>query len=109
MDTPDPPSFAERFAKPATKPAAKPRSQADQLIARNPHLVHKVTAKDTNGNPAYYVVYVQASRERAFLEAFSAPGIIDLEDYGRVIASCYGNVPDERTKAFLKETYGFEV
>lgn len=111
MDTPEPRSFAERFAKSATKSAAKPRSQLDQLIARNPHLVHKITAKDTNGNPAYYFVYVQASRERAFLAALSGTGtgIIDLEDYGRTIASCYGNVPDEKTKALLKEKYGFDV
>jgi hypothetical protein len=109
MDSPEPRSFTERFAKPAAKATAKPRSQADQLIARNPQLVHKITAKDTNGNPAYYVIYVQASRERAFLEALSGKGIIDLEDYGRILASCFGNAPDEKTKAFLKETYGFEV
>jgi hypothetical protein len=34
---------------------------------------------------------------------------MDLEDYGEVIASCYGETPDEKTRAFLKEKYGFDV
>ncbi|HRK69843.1 MAG TPA: hypothetical protein PKY73_20030 [Hyphomonas sp.] len=105
MDKSEPQSFAERFAK----PAAKPRSQADQLIAKSGHLVHKLKAKDTTGRWAYYFVYVERAKEKAFLAAIEGDGIIQLEDYGRVVASCYGEEPDEETKAFLKEKYGFDV
>lgn len=105
MDKSEPQSFAERFAK----PAAKPRSQADQLIAKSGHLVHKIKAKDTTGRWAYYFVYVERAKEKAFLEALKSSGIIHLEEYGRVIASCYGEESDEKTRAFLKDKYGFDV
>ena len=35
--------------------------------------------------------------------------MIDLEDFGRVIASNYGEQPTETTRTFLKEKYGFDV
>lgn len=105
MDKPGPRSFTERFAR----PESKPRSHADELIAQNGHLVHKLKAKDTTGRWAYYFVYVERAKETAFLTAIEGDGIMDLETYGRVIASCYGEEPDEKTRAFLKETYGFDV
>ncbi|MFN4225545.1 MAG: hypothetical protein ACK4HR_04450 [Hyphomonas sp.] len=105
MDKPEPRSFTERFAR----PGSKLRSHADELIAQNGHLVHKLKAKDTTGRWAYYFVYVERAKETAFLAAIKGDGIIHLEDYGRVIASCYGEQPDERTRALLKEKYGFEA
>lgn len=30
-------------------------------------------------------------------------GIIDLEEYDRVIASCYGETPSQEVRDFLKE------
>jgi len=109
MDTPEPGSFAARFAKPAAAASAKPRSQVDQIIARNGQQVHKLKAKDTTGRWAYYFVYVERAKEPAFLAAIKGDGAIDLSDYGRVIASCYGEAPDQATRDFLKETYGFDV
>lgn len=105
MHPPQPQSFAERFAS----PPATPRSQADQLIARSGHLIHKLKAKDTTGRWASYFVYVERAREQAFLAALKSGGIIDLEAHGRILASCYGEEPDEKTRAFLKEKYGFDV
>jgi hypothetical protein len=35
--------------------------------------------------------------------------MIDLETYGKVIASCYGEEPTQEVKDFLKEKYGFIV
>ncbi len=110
MDKPEPGSFAARFAKPGAGSAPPaPRSHADQLIARSGHLIHKLKAKDTTGRWAYYFVYVEAAKERAFLAAIDGDGIINLEDYGRVIASCYGETPSEEIRTFLREKYGFEV
>ena len=108
MDKSEPGSFAARFAKPAAA-SAKPRSQADQLIARNGHLIHKLKAQDTTGRWADYFIYVERSKEPAFLAAIKGDGTIDLSDYGRIIASCYGEEPNQEIRDFLKETYGFDV
>lgn len=85
------------------------RSYTDKLIARSGHLVHKLKAKDTTGRWAYYFVLVQPAKEPFFLKAIEGDGTIDLEDYGRVIASCYGEEPTQEVKDFLKEKYGFDV
>jgi hypothetical protein len=85
------------------------RSFVDKLIAQKGHLVHKLKAKDSTGRWAYYFVLVEAPREQAFMEALKSQESIDLEDYGKVIASCYGEEPNAQVKQLLKEKYGFEV
>ncbi len=81
----------------------------NRLIGSSGHLVHKIRAKDTTGRLAYYFVYVRPSREAEFLKAIEGEGTFDLEEYGDVLASCYGEAPDEATRVFLKERYGFSV
>jgi hypothetical protein len=85
------------------------RSFVDKLIAQKGHLVHKLKAKDSTGRWAYYFVLVEAPREQAFMDALNSQESIDLEDFGKVIASCYGEEPNEQVKQLLKEKYGFEV
>lgn len=85
------------------------RSFVDKLIAQKGHLVHKLKAKDSTGRWAYYFVLVEAPREQAFMDALKSQESIDLEDFGKVIASCYGEEPNEQVKQLLKEKYGFEV
>lgn len=87
----------------------KKRSFADQIIAKKGHLVHKLKAKDSTGRWAYYFVLVEPAREQAFLAALKSDQTIDLEDFGKVIASCYGEEPNDQLKEELKERYGFEV
>jgi hypothetical protein len=87
----------------------KKRSYVDQIVASKGHCIHKLKAKDTTGRWAYYFVLVEPYKERRFLAAMSGEGIIDLEHYGKVIASCYGEEPTQEIKDFLKEKYGFEV
>ena len=84
-------------------------SRREALIARRGHLVHKLKAKDTTGRWAYYFVYVPASKEKAFLRAIEGDGTMDLEDYGKIIGSCYGDSPSEFLKQELREKYRFEV
>ncbi len=86
-----------------------PLSHADREIARRGHHVHKLKAKDLSGRWAYYFVLVEPSRERAFLRAIGGKGIINLEEFGRVIASNFGEHPNEDTRNLLKERFGFEV
>ena len=87
----------------------KKRSFVDQIIAKKGHLIHKLKAKDSTGRWAYYFVLVEAPREAAFLESIKGNGTVDLEEYGKVITSCYGEEPTQEVKDFLKERYGFEV
>ncbi len=85
------------------------RSFLDREMSHQGHLVHKIKAKDSTGRWAYYFVHVLPHRERAFMAAIDGDGIIDLEDYGRVIASNYGEEPSEEILAFLHEKYDFKV
>ena len=85
------------------------RSFVDKLIAQKGHLVHKLKAKDSTGRWAYYFVLVEQAREQAFMDALKSQESIDLEDFGKVIASCYGEEPNEQVKQLLKEKYGFDV
>lgn len=85
------------------------RSFVDQIIAKKGHLIHKLKAKDSTGRWAYYFVLVEPTREQAFMGAIGGEGMIDLEDFGKVIASCYGEEPNQEVKDFLKEKYGFTV
>ncbi|MEJ0009848.1 MAG: hypothetical protein WDN72_04565 [Alphaproteobacteria bacterium] len=85
------------------------RSFVDQIISKKGHLIHKLKAKDTTGRWAYYFVLVEAPREAAFLKAIEGDGTIDLEDFGKVIASSYGETPTQEVREYLKEKYGFEV
>lgn len=85
------------------------RSFVDQIIAKKGHLIHKLKAKDTTGRWAYYFVLVEAPREAAFMKAIEGDGTLDLEEYGKVVASCYGEEPTPELREYLKERYGFEV
>ncbi len=84
-------------------------SNKDRFIAQQGHLIHKLKAKDSTGRWAYYFVYVEPRNEKAFLNALDSTQSIELEDYGKVIGSCYGEKPDEKLRKLLKEKYGFKV
>lgn len=82
---------------------------ADKAISASGHLIHKLKAKDSTGRWAYYFVLVTEEREDLFLEAIEGDGTIDLEDYGNVVASCYGKAPTQEVKDYLKEKYNFDI
>ena len=85
------------------------RTALDRLIAAQAHHVHKLTAKDSTGRKAYYFVYVPPARERAFMAAFAGTGLLNLEEYGRVIAANYGDAPSPETRILLRERYGISI
>ncbi|TAE34673.1 MAG: hypothetical protein EAY65_01650 [Alphaproteobacteria bacterium] len=84
-------------------------SFVDKIIAKKGHLIHKLKAKDSTGRWAYYFVLVEQAREQAFLAALESNQSIDLLDYGKVVASNYGEEPSDEVKAMLKEKYNFDV
>ena len=85
------------------------RSFAEREIARKGHLIHKLKAKDSTGRWAYYFVLVDPVKERQFIKAIEGEGMIDLENFGEVIASNYGEEPSDDVLQMLKERYDFDV
>ena len=85
----------------------KSTSFVDREIARNIRFIHKLTAKDSTGRWAVYFIYVQGPKEKLFLEAIKRPETIDLEAYGRVLASCYGEKPDDDVMAVMRDRFGY--
>lgn len=81
----------------------------DEYISKRGHLIHKLKAKDSTGRWAYYFILVESDLEQAFLQALDSNEQIDLQSYGQVIASCYGEKPNTDVINFLKEKYGFNV
>ncbi len=73
------------------------------------HLIHKLKAKDSTGRWAYYFVLVDPHREKEFSRAITGDGMLDLEQYGKIVASCYDEKPNEEVERFLREKYGFEM
>ena len=96
-------------ARCGVKKTANQKSFAEREIARKAHLIHKIKAKDSTGRWAYYFVLVEQLKERQFLKAISGEGMVDLESFGKVIASNYGEEPSEDVKRTLKERYDFDV
>jgi hypothetical protein len=96
-------------SSPRPLPAAAAPTGLVGYIARRGHCIHKLKAKDTTGRWAYYFVLVEPDLEVAFLDAIEGEGTIDLEHYGRVIASCYGETPSQEVRDLLKNTYDFDV
>ncbi len=85
------------------------KSFVDQIVAKKGHLIHKLKAKDSTGRWAYYFVLVEPPKEQSFLDALKSEETIDLEDFGKVVASNYGEEPNDDVKTMLKERYGFDV
>jgi len=84
-------------------------SYVDRIISRKGHLIHKLKAKDSTGRWAYYFILVEPSMEHKFLAALDSNQSIDLENYGKVIASNYGEKPSDETIQMLSDKYGFEI
>lgn len=86
-----------------------PTSFRDRLMFQRGQFVHKLKAKDSTGRWAYYFILIPPAREPEFKKALKSNESIDLEDYGRVVASCYGEEPNEATRNLLRERYGYDV
>jgi hypothetical protein len=87
----------------------KPSPLLRRTISTHGSIVHKLKAKETGGRQAYYFVLVPPSLEAAFMSAIDGDGNIDLEDFGLVVASNFGESPSEEVKGFLSKDYGFDL
>ncbi|HEY0413817.1 MAG TPA: hypothetical protein VGD66_11810 [Allosphingosinicella sp.] len=71
--------------------------------------VHRLKAKDTTGRWAYYFVHVAPERDHIFLSSLEGDAIVDLETFGSVVGSCYGEEPTEELLTSLRSHYGYVV
>jgi hypothetical protein len=78
-------------------------------IANNGHLIHKLKARDSTGQWAYYFVLIEPEEEERFMAALKSTETLDLEDYGQVVVSNYGEEPSDTIRDFLKQKYNFDV
>jgi len=69
--------------------------------------IHLIRCKDTSGRECYHFLMCSQEKIKA-LKAVIA-GSFDLKDYGKVIASGFGNTPSESTKKMLKDEYNFDA
>ncbi len=102
---------ASTGASPVIASAAEPAHVrlTRRYISKQGHLVHKLKAKDSTDRWAYYFVLVMPMKEREFMAAIEGDGMIDLEDYGKVLASSYGEQPTDEVWQYLRDIYGFDV
>ena len=84
-------------------------SFVDREIARNWHRVEQMTACDSTGRRACYFLYVPPHRKDALIRALDSESMIDLAQFGDVIASNYGDAPSPETRQLIKSRFGINV
>lgn len=91
-------------------PANQPNgSFVDREISRNWHRVEQLTACDSTGQRACYFLYVPPHRKDALMRALDSKSMIDLGQFGDVIASNYGDGPSAETRQLIKDRFGVDV
>ncbi|MDX1975727.1 MAG: hypothetical protein SFT92_08670 [Rickettsiales bacterium] len=61
---------------------------------------------DHSGRPAWYFVQVDSPKTQAFLRAVRS-GNINLQSFGKIIDSGYGEQPPELVVEFMRKNYGY--
>lgn len=83
------------------------KSFMDHLISSRGDLCFKIVGRDITGEIAWYYVLVDKDKKDAFLK--HKPGdSYNIEDYGKIIVSGYGEEVPEDVQEMLKEKYGFD-
>ncbi len=87
--------------------AGEKKTFMDHLINSRGDLCYKVTGRDITGRNAWYFILVDKERKEAFLK-HKAGDSYNLEDYGKIIISGYGDSVPLDVQEMLKEKYGFD-
>lgn len=98
---------AEQPASDHSAPTAEAPSQdfADRVRHERGNNMFLVRGNDSTGRAAWYFVLVDPAKKVAFRKAFS--GQVELNAYGRIIASGYGADPPTSVRERMKIEYGF--
>ena len=86
--------------------ALQKRVKVDPMKKAQSDLVYLVTGTDRDKSAWYYVL-VERLKVRMFLQAMKSSSI-NLDDFGQVIYSAYGEKPPEEITNKVKEEYGIE-
>ena len=80
-------------------------SFVDRIRRERAGNVFLVRGNDSTGRAAWYFVLVDPAKKAAFRKA--AAGQLELNAYGRIIASGYGTDPPDDVRRRMKDEYGF--
>ncbi|QJW94018.1 hypothetical protein [Frigoriglobus tundricola] len=80
-------------------------SFADRVRRERAGNVFLVRGRDATGRAAWYFVLVDAAKRAAFRKA--AAGQLELNAYGRIIASGFGTEPPADVNERMRTEYGF--
>lgn len=69
--------------------------------------VYLVVGTDTTGRKAWYYLHVHATKKRQF-DLQSSHGSINLNDFGSILLSAYGDRPPEDVVKRARDEFGFE-
>jgi preprotein translocase subunit SecA len=89
------------------EPTTDQSAITDEYIRANSGHCYQVTGKDSTGQVAWYFVLVDPDKKEAFLEHIQGDSY-DIADYGRIIASGYGETIPESVQQHLRDKYGFD-
>jgi hypothetical protein len=82
------------------------KTKVDPIKKAQSELIYLVTGTDRDKSAWYYVL-VDRLKVRMFLQAMKSSSI-NLDDFGQVIYSAYGEKPPEDITNKVKEEYGIE-
>lgn len=85
----------------------KKGSFVSSLFASRPDCIFLVKGKDTTNRQAWYYVLVDKSKKSMF-ESIQGTQSLNLNDYGKIIFSGYGDEPPEDMKKKMEDEYGFK-
>lgn len=85
----------------------KKGSFVSSLFASRPDCIFLVKGKDTTNRQAWYYVLVDKSKKDMF-ENIQGTQSLNLNDYGKIIFSGYGDEPPADMKKKMEEEYGFK-
>jgi hypothetical protein len=86
-------------------PEAPARSYAERVRRERGNNVFLVRGNDSNGRAAWYFVLVDPAKRAAFRKALA--GQLQLNAFGRIVASGFGADPPADVCERMKTEYGF--
>ena len=89
--------------------ATKEKSFLNKVIGSRGHLLYTLKGTDAeSGRKAFWFLLVDPHKLNKFEQALEH-GSFNLEDYGKIIDSGFGETIPQAMKDKLKDEYGFDV
>jgi hypothetical protein len=85
----------------------KPTSFTASVSGSRADCIYLVRGHDITGRAAWYYIMVDKPKKRIF-EVRAKQGQLELTDYGKILASGYGESVPPATKQRMEDEYGFK-